>query len=102
MDNIIKIMTVDYEDQVNNYLEMGWLLLGFVPVTPISDLEQKHGKHQKFIIGYPRQFPCGAASFGHIVPKKYNHEAGEWYCPVCKEEKLFAKAEAEKYDDVPF
>jgi len=101
-DNITEIKTLDYEDQVNSHLSLGWILLGFVPVTPVGNLEQQHGKHQKYILGKPRQYPCGAKSFGHTEPKQYSHETGKWYCPACKEEELERKAKGEKYDNVPF
>lgn len=101
-DDIMKIKTLNYEDQVNDYLSLGWLLLGFMPVTPVDSLEEQHGKHQKYIMGLPRQYPCGAESFGHTAPKQYDHETGEWYCVNCKEDELKRKAELDKYKDVPF
>ncbi len=99
-DNIIEILTLDYEDQVNDYLVRGWVLLGFVPQDEESGWKDRDRKCVKFILGKQRQYPCGAESFGHTAPKKYDHETGKWYCASCKEEK--EKSDKDNYDEVAF
>ncbi|KKM68899.1 hypothetical protein LCGC14_1456230 [marine sediment metagenome] len=84
-DNITEILTLDYEDQVNDYLARGWVLLGLVPQDEESEWKTRDRKCVKYILGKPRQYPCGAESFGHTAPKQYDHETGKWYCVDCKE-----------------
>lgn len=99
--NITEIMEVEMSD-VNDRLKLGWVILHF---SNQADAGYPFDGDQRAwtmcVMGLTRQYPCGAASFGHTEPKQYDHDTGKWYCVSCKEGELKRKADRE-YDDIPF